>query len=262
MKSYSAGIADIDIYNVILAGFSELLDANPILSPAFDNAETWDLVRAIATDLTDGKLDGVAIDGNIIFVDPDGTGQTSLPLPALDADDISNLVDAANAWAAVNFPGITIPPIDLSAFGNPTVLPPGGWSVTGSLEVTGVDALLLGEDNGPKNSVTFTPTAVDVATSGSAASGIDGFVFYVDDIFHSIGMTIDPVGIREVVSVSAFVPGNSWFTAGSSPIGGASMSLLGLTYVLRFIDVELINSAGGTTSVILNGSLDVRQSTD
>ena len=252
-KSSPAGIANIDIYNVILAGFSALLDANPILSPAFDNAETWDIVKAVATDLSDGKLDGIDIIGNAILVD-DGNGtSTLLPFPALDANDISNLIDAANAWAAINAPSITIPPIDLSAFGAPTVTPPGGdFDVTGSLTVTGADAALLGVGT---KALLFTPTGVEVESNTGV---VGGFTFFRNDMFNSIGVLVDPNGVREVDSVAAQVPGYFWLTPGVSPIPGASWSQLGSTIIVRFTNVELgTNVLQPDNAIILNGELTV-----
>jgi hypothetical protein len=209
--SPAGGAADMDIYTAILAGFSEIIATSPELGAAFDNAETWAIVEAVATDLSDGKLDGIDILGNGIFVD-DGNGQGNLlPFPALDADDISNLVDAANAWAAINLPGVTVPPLDLSFFGNPGVLPPSDYTVTGSLEVTGSDRFLLGEGDPPSEEpAIFTPTDVHVELDSSHLSGIASFTFYVNNQFHSVSVLTDPNGVREITLVSAMVPGHNW----------------------------------------------------
>ncbi|GAJ07245.1 unnamed protein product, partial [marine sediment metagenome] len=200
--SPAGGAGDMDIYTAILAGFSEIIATSPALTAAFDNAETWDIVEAVARDLSDGKLDGIDILGNGIFVD-DGNGQGNLlPFPALDADDISNLVDAANAWAAENLPGVTVPPLDLSFFGNPGVLPPSDYTVTGSLTVTGTDRFSLGVGD---DLALFTPTDVNVELDSSHLSGIASFTFYVNNQFHSISVLTDPNGVREVTLVSAMV---------------------------------------------------------
>ena len=253
--------SDIDIYKVILAGFSAILDANPLLTPAFDNAETWEIVKAVAADMSDGKLDGIDIVGNAVLVD-DGSGTgTLLPLPALSPNDISNLIDAANAWAAVNFPGLVIPDVDISTFGNFTVAPPGGdFVVSGSLTVTGPDARLLGVAD-PGNTFLFEPTSVDIGFDSSTLSGIGTFVFYRDDIFNYIGVSPDPNGVREVVSVTAIVPGEFWITDSVSTLSvpGASVSQLGNTYTIRFSNVALINTATGLSdpAITLDGELVV-----
>ena len=252
--------ASHDLYAVILAGFSALLDANPALGAAFDNAEVWAIVEAVATDLADGKLDGIDILENGIFVD-DGTGQgTLLPFPPLDADDISNLVDAANAWAAVNLPGIIVPPIDLSIFGNPTLNPVGDYVVSGTLVLTGPDAELLGGAfNQELGGSPFTPAGVQVELSGSAASGIDAFSFYLDDRSYSIAAFPDPDGTREFASIIALVPGLIWLSPDPSPlewIPGALLSLVGRTYIVSFTDVVLATN-DVDPAIILNGDLRV-----
>ena len=198
----------------------------------------------------------IDIIGNAIFVDDGSRTGTSLPFPPLDADDISNLVDAANAWAAINFPSVTIPPIDLSAFGAPSVLPPSDYTVTGSLTITGSDAAFLGVGDDP---FVFTPTGVDVQLDSSQLSGFAGFTFFLNDEFHNISVGMDPNGTREMSIAAATVPGHTWISP-PSPfpwIPGALLSQLGDTFIVSFTDVEL--AANGVDPVIiLNGDLRVR----
>lgn len=122
-------------YTVLLAGISELLSNPP---SGFEGADVWEMVIAIADDLSDGILQGLDAFGVIIEVDP-GDG-SSMPWPVLDADDLSVLIDAANDYAS----DMQLPPIDnpdLGDFGdvgggigegNPT----GSVTITGDVNMT------------------------------------------------------------------------------------------------------------------------------
>jgi len=247
--SSAASAANMDIYYAILAGFSELIDSNPALSPAFDNAETWDIVKAVAEDLTDGKLDAVDIAGNGIFVDPDGNGQgTHLPFPPLDADDISNLIDAARAWAAVSLPGVTIPSINLSAFGSPTVTPGGEWLASGVLNISGPDQNLL------------APFAPDEVWAHVEEPGISGFSFVVlgeENIDRIITITFDPTDPTKVANVSGQVLTlYSWITTEFPPIPGLTVTVDNLgAFVFSFVDVTMGHGIGAPVRMTLNGTL-------
>ena len=239
----SAASANMDIYTAILAGFSELLAGNSALA-AFNNAETWAIVEAIALDLTDGQLDGVTITGNGICVD-DGTG-TCLPFPALSQFDISALRDAAVAWAAINLPSVVIPPIDLTLFGNPIITPGGDWDVSGSLTVTASGAAAFGG--------TFTPTGVIESVGGNK---VDGFTFFVGDPSYYVSISFDdttPAGT--INGVSAGRGEAIWInTGGPPPVPGATISLLP-PYEVNLSGV-LITEIGGETLLIFNGTLTV-----
>jgi len=239
---------NMDIYTAILAGFSALLDSNPELSPAFDNAETWDIVKAVAADMTDGRLDGIDIVGNNVLVDPDGDGQgTLLPLPPLDANDISNLVDAATEWAAVNLPGVTIPPIDLTTFGNPIITPGGDWDVSGSLTVSGGDAGTFGSS--------FIPTGVEESVGGVK---VDGFTFYRGDLSFFVSVGFDestPPGTLNIVAAGK--TDLLWISMGALPVTGGGISLTGPPYIVSFVEVTLVGLQTYSKTLILNGTLTV-----
>ena len=163
-------------YVVFLAGISQLLDPPPT---GFESANVWDMVIAIAEDMSDGVLDGLDAAGETIMVDP-GTG-TEIPWPVLDGDDLSALIDAANQWAG----GESLPPIsnpDFSEFsdiggGIGDGTPTGSVTVTGALNMTftpasgqGVEGALLWWDQEESslavNSVLGTVTAVTFVTTG------------------------------------------------------------------------------------------------
>jgi hypothetical protein len=249
--SSAATVAQMDIYAAILAGFSELLDSNPALSPAFDNAETWDIVMAVAEDLTDGRLDAVDIMGNGIFVNPDGDGTgTHLPFPPLDADDVSNLIDAARAWAAVNAPSLTIPAINLLTFGNPTITPADNWEPGGSLTAAGTDATLFAPTGA------FTPDEVFALVE---EPGIAGFSFSLNNETY-VNITVNPLDVTEVVNVGLQVlPYYSWITTQYPPIPGLAVTVTNLNNILfTFTDVTLGHGLEQPTRITLNGTLTAR----
>ena len=125
---------------------------------------------------------------------------------------------------------VTIPPIDLSIFGNPSAIPPCDYTVSGSLTVTGSDRFFLGiGDTTSADPAIFTPTAVDVELDSSHLSGIAGFTFFVDNQFHWISVGTDPNGVREVTLVAATAPGYYWLSPDPSPslwVPGAFVSLV------------------------------------
>ncbi|MGH7681672.1 MAG: hypothetical protein ACRENN_06750 [Candidatus Eiseniibacteriota bacterium] len=86
-------------YAALLGGTSTLLNANPALG-AFASTPKFDLVIALASDMADGKLDGLDVSGNAIQVPTDATGTTFASLPALSATDLSAWLTAANTYAA------------------------------------------------------------------------------------------------------------------------------------------------------------------
>jgi len=102
-------------YLALLGGVSEFLDDNAALA-ALAAAEPFQLVLALAEDLADGVLDG-AIDGETIAI-PTGGGDVAWP--ALDAQGIDALVDAANtfAQATAGLTDLVLESVDLD-FGDP-----------------------------------------------------------------------------------------------------------------------------------------------
>lgn len=239
---------DMDMYSVILAGFAELLNANPALGPAFDNAETWEIVKAVATDMSDGKLDGIDIVGNAILVD-DGSGTgTLLPLPPLSPNDISNLIAAANDWAAVNAPDIVIPDIDLAALVSFKTCPTdNNYTVSGSIMISGPDASKLTDSN---SQVLFTPTSVMVMQNV--------FLFCRNNIYNTISVEAQ-FGRREVDSIRALAQGTIWSVTADpdDPVApwvpGAWVSPSGSSYIINFTDVGLdSNTTNSGSEIILN----------
>ena len=236
------GSPPIDIYNAILAGFSHLIATNPVIANAFNNAETWDIVIAVAEDLTDGVLDGTTIFGDGILVD---NGGTFLPFPEVDADDIGELIDAAIDWAQTNYPGLSIPNIDLSDFGNPIVTPGGDYEVSGQLAISGGDTDIF--------TGSFRP---DTVQESIGANKIDGFTFFDGNLTVSIGFDeTTPAGTMNTVSASS--PENIWLSMGTIPVPGASISL-NAPFTVRFQNTELVR-IGSEKTIRLEGTLTVTE---
>ena len=236
------------IYAVLLAGISELIDGNILLSPTFDEADTWDLVAAVAVDLSDGALDGLDIFDTPILVDPDGNGPgTPIQIPPLDDDDIQNLVDAANQWAQANFPNVTVPDIDLSTFGNPTIGGGGGgdYMVSGSLTVSGSDAGMFGSP--------FTPDMVFV--SGDELGM--GFGFGTNNFERTLGVAID-TGLEQGITIVAAQVMDGYWSAEGFPVPNISVTsdALDSHFTIVFEGTELTVPLG-TGTLIFNGTLKV-----
>ncbi len=238
-----AARADGDLYTVFLAGISTLLDGNPALSPAFDLADTWDLVMGVATDLSDGVLDGIDIFDDAVMVDPGGpTPAQAIPFPPLDMDDISELIDAANAWAAANAPGSTLSNIDFGTFGEiDDDIEPGDVTVTGSLTVTGGDAAQYGNP--------FTPATVLLAESGGS---VGGFVFNQTET-KVLTITVNPLDLVPAI-VNAQNMQNFWNATLMIP--GLTITETGSGWTLDFSSVTL-TKLYGATSIVLDGTLTV-----
>ncbi len=238
----TAGRADGDEYAVFLAGISALLDGNAALTPEFDNADTWDLVMGIAQDLTDGILDGHDIGGGTVMVDPGGpVPATPIPFPPLDLDDISELIDAANAWALVNAPGVSLGYIDLADFGDiENETEPGPVTVSGSLTVSGPDAALFGNP--------FTPSSVILAQDRY----VGGFVFMESQTV-VLSITVNPLTLEPSI-VNAQNMQNVWNATFSIP--GLSVIDTGNGWTLDFSGVTL-TSLFGEGTITLNGTLTV-----
>lgn len=231
-----------EIYAAFLAGFSALLDGNPALS-GFTGADPWDLVLALAQDLSDGVLQGVDIFGNAILVDPDGAGGMSpIQLPVLDADDVGALIDAANAWATANSLDITVPAFDLSDFGE-IVINPGGGTASGTLNPGGPDAAVFGSP--------YTPTSADFA---------DGGTFYVigflDGDFRNFNVSVMKES-KLVFQAGASSSVNSWALGGipGTAISGIAASQNGNTWTFSCEGLTLPPYIGATGNLTLNGTV-------
>ncbi len=85
-------------YASLLGGVAQLTDDNPDLT-TLTNAHKFAIAIAIAQDIADGKLDGVAANGSAISV---SVNSSDIPLPALDSSGIGELITAANSYAATD----------------------------------------------------------------------------------------------------------------------------------------------------------------
>lgn len=158
------GGTDGQTYFALLGGLSNLLDSNPALS-GLASAETIELVRALATDIADGKLDGLDASGASIAVSTGG-GMTNWP--ALDASGIGALIDAVNSWAATvaGLEEFSLDPTDLD------FNPGGSGTGSGSLTFSGPAAALLASSS-------FVPigfSANEGALAWSASIGTNSLV--------------------------------------------------------------------------------------
>ena len=126
---------DQKLYAIALGGLSTLVNTNSMIEAAgLGGARKIDLVQAIVTDMTDGKLNGLDASDNVIPV-PDGSGRRTMTFPALSADGLAALFDAMNtfltaqrasgqdAWAHFSLPPVR--PMIINV--------PGGLNVIGSL---------------------------------------------------------------------------------------------------------------------------------
>lgn len=138
----AAGSVGARTYLALLGGISELLANDPGLG-GVSGAEDFDLVLALAADLSDGLLNGLDAEGEPVLV---STGSGEVSWPALDAVGIAALVDAINDFAAATegLGDIVLDDIDLDFDGG------GVGSGGGSVTFGGPGASLLSQ-------TTFTP---------------------------------------------------------------------------------------------------------
>ncbi|MCX6827700.1 MAG: hypothetical protein NT002_00210 [candidate division Zixibacteria bacterium] len=102
------------MYAALLGGMTNLLTSNPNLI-GLAEATSFDLMKALSEDLSDGALDGMSANGYPVLVDPDGSGSTTVPFPILDQSGLGVLIAAANEYS-ISVPaliGITLPSIEL-----------------------------------------------------------------------------------------------------------------------------------------------------
>lgn len=240
------GLAE-QIYTALLAGISQLIDDNVLLSPTFDDAETFDLIWAIAVDLSDGTLDGTDIFGVTIVVDPDGAGPGEpITIPGLDANGIDALVEAAREWAAINFPGLTIPDIDTDDFGDPTWTI-GDFGATGSLTVTGTDAGAFGNP--------FTPTSAVVTTDAFSV----GVTFFMNEGQYEIERTVSIGSDTEVgngVTVAVALSQDGYWPNYGFPIQGVTLNVISEDHYQVVFQGLVLTDPGDQGTVILNGTLN------
>jgi len=85
-------------YAALLGGFSTLPSTHPALF-GFSSAHPMDVVLALATDMADGRLDGLDPAGSPIEVPTPGPGVLATELPALSPNDLSAWLNACNQYA-------------------------------------------------------------------------------------------------------------------------------------------------------------------
>lgn len=220
-------------YAGLLGGLSELTDANAALA-AFASTPKDQLITAVATDLVDGRLDGLDGAGNPIQVPTDATGTTTLPLPALSAPDISAWLIATNAYCAsvTSLNGVSYSP----------TLPWNPSDVQSDDEVTfsGAGALLL-------ESTMFVPSS-SVIISGTQHRWEDA-----DDHVQILTVPNSPTSVQTLYVTYLYL-GTSyvWTVTNFSGVPGVTRSN-GFTY---FDDVILSAISGTMTTIQLNGSLE------
>jgi hypothetical protein len=221
-------------YAALLGGLSALLNANPALS-AFTNTPPIDLVIALARDMADGQLDGIDAFGNNILVPTDATGTTTAPLPALSAGNLSAWLNASTTYCTTvtDLHGITFNP---NTVFNPSQPPQTGsgnvtFSGTGSalllsLQFTPTSSQVF---DGPQHNWTDAPHFVQILTVPETATTVrTAYVTYYDLINSYVWTTYNGNGIPGIVRNNG---------------------------VVSFTNVALSQIQGGTTTLILNGSL-------
>jgi len=224
-------------YAALLGGLSTLLDANPALS-AFTNTLPIDLVIALAKDMANGKLDGLDGSGNVILVPTDATGTTTSPLPALSAGDLSAWLNEATVYCStvLSLNGISFNPNVAWNPANP------GQVGSGSVTFSGPGAALLLSSN-------FTPTSSHATIPDPDPSYIwEDVPNYVEILtVPETATTVRTLYIVYFDGVNSYV----WNSFNGAGIAGVSRA----GGVTTFTNVSVPQLSGGTTTLILNGSL-------
>lgn len=220
-------------YAALLGGMSTLLDANPALG-AFANTRPLDLVAALASDIANGRLDGLDARGNAIHVPTDPSGSTDAPLPALSPTNLAAWLAAANAYAATvpNLAGVTF---GTSTAWNPSNPPAGG---AGDVVFSGPGAALL-------PSVDFTPTT----------SGVFDVQFIWDDEVHGVEIIAVPDAGTTVRTLYVNYNVGEISRIWSKFVSGGIPGIVHSGGTVTFTDVTLDQLTGGTSPLVLNGQL-------
>ena len=225
-------------YAGLLGGLSTLLNANPALT-AFNNTPPFDLVVGVATDMGDGKLDGLDATGAAVMVVTDAIGASIAPLPALSPIDLSAWLDAANTYCASK-PVLNTITFNTGVLWNPSAGPGGNTGVA----FTGAGAAVL-------PSTAFTATGSQI---------VNADLKWVDDPHH-VEILIAPVPDQQAypgkvqtlnVVYSGVAPSVVWERSVGTGIPGIVMS----TGETRFTNTTATETTLGGTTITLNGTLN------
>ena len=226
----AAGTGGALNYSYLLGGLSSLLNANPALS-AFASTPPFELVMAIATDMADGQMDGLAPGGIVIQVFTDASHTTTAPLPALSPTNLSAWLTAANTYA-----GSTLFNVNLTW--NPSSS--GGVGTYGSVDYV--------------TSGTTFPSGTATPDSAGVSGGTT-FVWrdrpnHIEIQAVLANQTLYP-GSVQTVYFTDLAGSRGWLAHGVSGIGGVAVS----GNITTFTDALVVDLATGNQQVRITGAL-------
>ena len=222
-------------YAALLGGLSALIDNNAALA-AFASTHKVDLVLALATDMADGRLDGLGAAGGAIDVPTDPGASATAPLPALSPADLSALINAANAYAATQpaLNGILVAP---GVSWNPAAPPPGPCV----LQFSGAGAALL------------PGTCFNVSTSREES----GPQLIWEDLVDHVQILLvptdgDPNQFRTIYVLQLESPNQIWNLSVGGAIAGITRNGNG-SVTFTNVSVPVLTATQGP--IVLNGTL-------